>query len=132
MPAWSSILLFVMTASVVVMTPGQRCISSPAVWHTGNGRGDRGHGHSHGNLLHAGATTLGISALLVSSALALGAVQYCGAALLLYHGLHSRDGLVCRPEAAPAGSVRDRAGVLAVASPCPQLLSGILINLPIP
>jgi threonine/homoserine/homoserine lactone efflux protein len=91
MPAWSSILLFVMTASMLLVTPG------PAVLYTIDcslAHGRRAGliaalGTVTGGLLHAVAAILGISALLASSALAFGVVQYIGAAFLIYRGLRT-------------------------------------------
>jgi threonine/homoserine/homoserine lactone efflux protein len=134
MPAWSSILLFVMTAAVRVITPG------PAVLYIiacSLAHGQRAGvisvmGTATGNLLHAGATTLGISALLVSSALAFGAVRYCGATLLIYHGLRTVGAALFLDEKRHllGTSGADQALSLAVASPCPRLfVRGILINL---
>jgi threonine/homoserine/homoserine lactone efflux protein len=134
MPAWSSLLLFVMTASVVVMTPG------PAVLYIiacSLAHGQRAGvisvmGTATGNLLHAGATTLGISALLASSALAFGAVQYCGAAFLLYHGLRTVGAALFLD---PGRHLLGASGAgqefpLPAASPSPRLfVQGILINL---
>jgi threonine/homoserine/homoserine lactone efflux protein len=134
MPAWSTILLFVITSSVVVITPG------PAVLYIiacSLAHGQRGGvisvmGTATGNLLHAGATTLGISALLVSSALAFRAVQYCGATLLIYHGLRTVGAALFLDEKRHllGASGADQALSPAVASPCPRLfVRGLLINL---
>jgi threonine/homoserine/homoserine lactone efflux protein len=91
MPAWSSFSLFVMTAATLLVTPG------PAVLYIVDcslAYGRRAGlvsalGTAAGYLLYAVATTLGISAVLTSSAVALRVVQYIGAACLIYHGLRT-------------------------------------------
>jgi threonine/homoserine/homoserine lactone efflux protein len=61
-----------------------------------------------GSLLHVAAAALGLSALLVSSALAFDAVRYLGAAYLVWLGLQR---LLARDEAAgPTRQARDRLG----------------------
>ena len=59
-----------------------------------------------GSLLHVAAAALGLSALLVSSALAYDAVRYLGAAYLVWLGVQR---LLARDEdARPAGAARER------------------------
>jgi len=61
-----------------------------------------------GSLLHVAAAALGLSALLVSSALAYDTVRYLGAAYLVWLGVQR---LVARDEdASPAGAARERLG----------------------
>jgi threonine/homoserine/homoserine lactone efflux protein len=61
-----------------------------------------------GSLLHVAAAALGLSALLVSSALAYDAVRYLGAAYLVWLGVQR---LLARHEdAGPAGAARERLG----------------------
>jgi threonine/homoserine/homoserine lactone efflux protein len=61
-----------------------------------------------GSLLHVAAAALGLSALLVSSALAYDAVRYLGAAYLVWLGVQR---LLARDEAAgTAGAARERLG----------------------
>ena len=88
-PGHSSLLLFVSAALVLLAIPG------PAVFYVTSR--SIGHGRSAGlvsalgigvgTLFHVVAATLGLSALLMSSALAFGAVKYLGAAYLIYLGI---------------------------------------------
>lgn len=88
-PSHSSLLLFVSAALVLLAIPG------PAVFYVTSR--SIGHGRSAGlvsalgigvgTLLHVVAATLGLSALLMSSALAFSAVKYLGAAYLIYLGV---------------------------------------------
>jgi len=88
-PSHSSLLLFVSAALVLLAIPG------PAVFYVTSR--SIGHGRSAGlvsalgigvgTLFHVVAATLGLSALLMSSALAFSAVKYLGAAYLVYLGI---------------------------------------------
>ena len=72
-----------------------------------------------GSLLHIAAAALGLSALLLSSALAFNAVKYAGAAYLIYLGLKT---LLTKEEAGPAQAVRQaRLGRV--------FFQGVLVNL---
>ena len=94
-PNTSSLLVFFSAALVLLMIPG------PAVFYI-VGR-SIGHGRSAGlvsalgiavgSLVHTAAAAVGLSALLMSSALAFSAVKYLGAAYLIYLGIQkiSRD-----------------------------------------
>lgn len=97
LPNTSSLLLFVTGAVVVLIIPG------PAVFYIvsrsiGQGRAAglvSAVGITVGTLVHVAAATLGLSALLVFSALAFQFVKYAGAAYLVYLGvrvLRSEDG----------------------------------------
>jgi threonine/homoserine/homoserine lactone efflux protein len=87
----SSLLLFVTGAALLLVVPG------PAVTYVVSR--SIGHGRAAGlvsvtgivvgTLLHVTAATLGLSALLASSALALQFVKYLGAAYLIYLGIHT-------------------------------------------
>lgn len=89
LPSHSSLLLFVTGAIVVLLIPG------PAVFYIlsrsiGQGRAAglvSAMGITVGTLFHVAAATLGLSALLVSSALAFQFVKYVGAAYLVYLGV---------------------------------------------
>jgi len=88
-PSHSSLLLFVSAALVLLAIPG------PAVLYVtsrsiGHGRGAglvSALGIGVGTLLHVAAAALGLSALLMSSAIAFGAVKYLGAAYLIFLGI---------------------------------------------
>jgi threonine/homoserine/homoserine lactone efflux protein len=88
-PSHSSLLLFVTGATVLLVIPG------PAVFYIVGrsiGQGRRAGvvsalGIFAGGFAHVTAAALGLSALLVSSALAFSAVKYLGAAYLIYLGM---------------------------------------------
>lgn len=90
-PSTSSLLLFLGGAIVLLVTPG------PAVFYIvsrtiGQGRAAgliSASGIAVGTLFHVTAATLGLSALLVSSAHAFRAVQLAGAAYLIFLGLRT-------------------------------------------
>ena len=89
LPNHSSLLLFVSAALVLLAIPG------PAVFYVTSR--SIGHGRSAGlvsalgigvgTLFHVAAAALGLSALLMSSAVAFSAVKYLGAAYLIYLGV---------------------------------------------
>ena len=88
-PSHSSLLLFVGAALVLLAIPG------PAVFYVtsrsvGHGRAAglvSALGIQVGTLVHVAAAAVGLSALLMSSAAAFGAVKYLGAAYLIYLGV---------------------------------------------
>lgn len=88
-PSHSSLLLFISAALVLLVIPG------PAVFYIlgrsiGQGRGAglvSALGISVGSLFHTAAAAIGLSALLMSSAVAFSAVKYLGAAYLIYLGV---------------------------------------------
>ncbi len=88
-PTHSSLVLFVTAAAVLLLIPG------PAVFYVlsrsiGQGRAAglvSALGIGVGTLVHATAAALGLSALLMSSAVAFSAVKYVGAAYLIYLGI---------------------------------------------
>jgi hypothetical protein len=85
----SSLVLFVTAALVLLLIPG------PAVFYIvgrsiGHGRSAglvSALGISVGSLVHTAAAAVGLSALLMSSAVAFAAVKYLGAAYLIYLGI---------------------------------------------
>jgi threonine/homoserine/homoserine lactone efflux protein len=89
MPDLPTLTLFTVAALVLLITPG------PAVLYIVARSIDQGRlagivstlGVGVGTLFHVAAAALGISALLVSSALAFNLVKYLGAAYLIYLGL---------------------------------------------
>src|SRR6202030_2922512 len=105
-PSPSSLLLFVSAALLLLVIPG------PAVFYI-VGRSIR-HGRSAGlvsalgvgvgSLFHTAAAAVGLSALLMSSALAFAAVKYLGAAYLIYLGIQK----IRRPESLELSGESDR------------------------
>jgi len=103
MPDTSSLILFMIAAWVLLVTPG------PAVIYIVARSIDQGRlagivsvlGIGVGTLFHVAAAALGVSAILVSSALAFNIVKYLGAAYLIYLGLQKFFGsdAIARPEA---------------------------------
>src|ERR1700733_16085206 len=89
LPRPSSLFLFVTAALVLLLIPG------PAVFYIvgrsiGHGRGAglvSALGVSVGSLVHTAAAAAGLSALLMSSAVAFAAVKYLGAAYLICLGI---------------------------------------------
>jgi threonine/homoserine/homoserine lactone efflux protein len=90
MPELSKLLLFILAAVVLLLTPG------PAVLYIVARSLDQGRlaglvsvlSIEVGNFTHVLAATFGLSALLLSSAFAFSIVKYLGAAYLIYLGLH--------------------------------------------
>ena len=88
-PSSSSLLLFTSAALLLLVIPG------PAVFYIvgrsiGHGRSAglvSALGISVGSLVHTAAAAVGLSALLVSSAIAFAVVKYLGAAYLIYLGI---------------------------------------------
>src|ERR1700722_20540999 len=89
LPHPSSLFLFVTAALVLLLIPG------PAGFYivgrsVGQGRGAglvSARGISVGSLVHTAAAAVGLSALLMSSAVAFVTVKYLGAAYLIYLGI---------------------------------------------
>jgi threonine/homoserine/homoserine lactone efflux protein len=89
MPDLTRLPLFILASAVLLLTPG------PAVLYIVARSMDQGRraglvsvcAIEAGNLVHVIAATAGLSALLLSSALAFGIVKYLGAAYLVYLGL---------------------------------------------
>jgi threonine/homoserine/homoserine lactone efflux protein len=88
-PSAASIGLFAVAASLLLLTPG------PAVLYIVARSVEQGRiaglvsvfGITTGTLVHVLASTLGLSALLASSAFAFGLVKYAGAGYLIYMGV---------------------------------------------
>src|ERR1044072_7441895 len=105
MPESSNLYLFVVAALVLLLTPG------PAVLYVvargvNQGRVAGGGyvlGLVVGSLFHVAAAALGVSALLLSSAVAFGVVKYLGAAYLIYMGIRK---LIAREEASEEKAAR--------------------------
>ena len=89
MPELPTLTLFLLTAWLLLITPG------PAIFYIVARSIDQGRiagivsalGVAFGTLFHIGAAALGLSALLASSALAFTIVKYLGAAYLIYLGV---------------------------------------------
>ena len=107
LPNHSSLILFLGAAVVLLAIPG------PAVLYIvgrtlGQGRSAglvSALGIGVGTLVHVAAAAVGLSALLMSSAIAFGVVKYLGAAYLIYLGiqkLRREELLDASPEAAPS------------------------------
>jgi threonine/homoserine/homoserine lactone efflux protein len=105
MPDTSTIAVFMLAAGLLLIVPG------PAVLYIVARGIDQGRraalasmlGIEIGSLFHVTAATLGLSALLVSSAAAFNAVKYVGAAYLIFLGartLLARGGAKASPEPA--------------------------------
>jgi threonine/homoserine/homoserine lactone efflux protein len=94
MPNFNHLSLFFIASAVLLITPG------PAVLYIIGRSLDQGRrvglvsvcAIEVGNVVHVIAATLGLSALLLSSALAFGIVKYLGAAYLVYLGLRKLFG----------------------------------------
>src|SRR6266481_505087 len=88
-PSHSSLLLFVSAALVLLAIPGPAVfyVTSRSIGHGRSAGLVSALGIGMGTLFHVVAATLGLSALLMSSALAFGAVNYLGAAYLIYPGI---------------------------------------------
>jgi threonine/homoserine/homoserine lactone efflux protein len=90
MPDGSTLVVFIVAAVILLVVPG------PAVMYIVARSIDQGRlagivsvlGIEVGTFFHIGAAALGISALLMTSALAFEAVKYLGAAYLVYLGIH--------------------------------------------
>ena len=102
----NSLLLFVSSALILLVIPG------PAVFYIlgrsiGQGRSAglaSALGIAVGSLVHTAAAAVGLSALLMSSAIAFSAVKYLGAAYLVYLGiqkLRQDDSTALSPDAPP-------------------------------
>jgi threonine/homoserine/homoserine lactone efflux protein len=91
MPEWSTIWLFLAAGVVLVIIPGPNVlyIVTRSV-HQGRSAGVvSALGVETATLVHVAAATLGLSAILASSAMAFSIVKYAGAAYLIYLGLRT-------------------------------------------
>ena len=89
MPSWSTLILFATAASILVFTPGPNTLYVIA---RSIQQGRRAGivsslGVEVGTLIHVVAAAFGLSALLMSSALAFSFVKYVGAAYLIFLGI---------------------------------------------
>ena len=89
MPDWSTLSLFIAAASILVFIPGPNTLYIIArSVQQGRAAGIVSSlGVQLGTLFHVAAAAFGVSALLLSSALAFDIVKYAGAAYLIYLGI---------------------------------------------
>jgi threonine/homoserine/homoserine lactone efflux protein len=101
MPHGATLLAFAATALVLLLIPGPAVlyIVSQSIEHGRRAGLAATLGVHAGTLVHITAAALGLSAILVSSSLAFGAVRLIGAAYLIYLGLRT---LLNRSQAADA------------------------------
>ena len=101
MPDWTKLSLFVSVALILVFTPGPNTIYIIArSVEQGRAAGIVSSlGVQTGTLVQVAAAALGLSALLLSSSVAFGAVRYAGAAYLVYLGLRT---LLTKEKVGPA------------------------------
>jgi threonine/homoserine/homoserine lactone efflux protein len=120
MPHGSTLVVFVGASIALLLTPG------PAVLYIVTRSIDQGRlvglvsvlGICTGTMVHVVAATLGLSALLVSSALAFAAVKYVGAAYLIALGIQA----LMRRDPLPTATTVDRAGLSRV------FAQGVVVN----
>jgi threonine/homoserine/homoserine lactone efflux protein len=121
MPDWSKLSLFISVTAALVFMPGPNTLYIIA---RSVNQGRRagvvsGLGVQVGSLIHIAAAALGLSALLLSSALAFGVVKYAGAAYLIYLGVKT---LLTKEKAGPSREVRK-------ASLSRAFYQGVFVNL---
>lgn len=91
MPSLSTVGIFLLAGLVVLVIPGQTVLYIVARSMVQGKRAGLASvlGVELGSLAHVAAATLGLSALLMTSALAFGVVKYLGAAYLIYLGMRT-------------------------------------------
>jgi threonine/homoserine/homoserine lactone efflux protein len=89
MPNWSTLSLFIAATSILVLMPGPNTlyIIARSIQQGRRAGIISSLGVQFGTLIHIAAAAFGMSALLLSSALAFNAVKYAGAAYLIYLGV---------------------------------------------
>jgi threonine/homoserine/homoserine lactone efflux protein len=89
MPNWSTLSLFITAALVLAFTPGPNTlyVIARSVQQGRMAGIVSSLGLQVGGLFHIAAATLGVAALLLSSAMAFSVVKYVGAAYLIYLGV---------------------------------------------
>ena len=107
MPDWSTLMLFAAAASILVFTPGPNTlyIIARSIQQGRTAGIVSSLGVETGTLIHVAAAAFGISALLVSSALAFNIVKYAGAAYLIYLGIKT---LLTREKVAAEEKVEEK------------------------
>jgi threonine/homoserine/homoserine lactone efflux protein len=111
MPEWPAISIFVLATIVIVVMPGPNTIYiMTRSLQEGVAAGIVSSlGVMLGTVVHVMAAALGLSALLLSSAVAFNAVKYAGAAYLVYLGiktLMTRENAMLQPQAQAPGNLR--------------------------
>lgn len=122
MPDWSTLAVFVVLSLGLIIAPG------PAVLYIVACSIEQGRaagvvsalGVGVGSLFHVAAAVLGVSALLLSSALAFNAVKYLGAAYLIYLGVRT---LLTRQKAGALEQRRSQRPLVRIFS------QGVVVNL---
>lgn len=105
-----TLLLFCVTALALILTPGPNQIYIVA---RSTSQGRRAGflsvlGVETGTLFHVAAASLGLSAVLASSAVAFSVVKYAGAAYLIYLGIRTWRSKADAPESATPGESSGR------------------------
>src|ERR671939_789428 len=105
MPDWSKLSLFISVTVALVFMPGPNTlyIIARSVQQGRKAGVVSSLGVQVGSLVHIAAAALGLSALLLSSALAFNAVKYAGAAYLIYLGVKT---LLTKEKAGPTQAVK--------------------------
>ncbi len=106
MPSWSTLILFATAASILVFTPGPNTLYIVArSIQQGRSAGIVSSlGVEVGTLIHLVAAAFGLSALLMSSALAFSLIKYAGATYLIYLGIKT---LLAREKAVTAKKIKE-------------------------
>jgi len=118
---WSKLSLFISVTVALVFMPGPNTlyIIARSVQQGRRAGVVSSLGVQVGSLVHIAAAALGLSALLLSSALAFGVVKYAGAAYLIYLGIKT---LLTKEKTGPAQEV-ERASLSRV------FYQGVVVNL---
>ena len=121
MPALSTVTVFLLAGLVLLVIPGPAVlyITTRSIAHGKRAGLASVAGIELGTLTHVVAATLGVSALLMASAVAFSVVKYLGAAYLVYLGLRT---LLSVPE-------DDARADAAPRKPSQLFLQGFLVNL---
>ncbi len=107
MPDWSTLILFAAAAAILVFAPGPNTlyIVARSIQQGRTAGLVSSLGVETGTLIHIVAAAFGISAVLVSSALAFNIVKYAGAAYLIYLGIRT---LLTQEKVAAAETIEEK------------------------
>jgi len=107
MPDWSTLILFATAVLVLVFTPGPNTlyIIARSIQQGRTAGIVSGLGVEVGTLVHIAAAAFGISALLLTSAMAFNIVKYAGAAYLIYMGIKT---LLTREKAIATETIEEK------------------------